>query len=434
MADRKIISVTNSFDPTKAGQRRPAGTRSEYQGTKDADWECNSCGHKGITGNVKICPSCGNPKDSSEKYVAPPNDRHYLNTEELQARGVDRDHGSDEECPFCQARIAPKTQVCPQCGGNIKGVGKTSRICPGCERETNDLSCPACGTMTNPKTSKSRNLSPTQGNYQPLSERKNPNGIKKFLKIAGGIAGIALIIFTLVMIFTPKVKVGSVSQNSWSCSVPRQEYQYNFHGDWYLPQNADPINRYLKFHHYDQVYVRTDTVCADEWEVVGSHTEYGTEQVCETDSIYVGSTTTCYDDGTCDTEDNYDDVTTCHDKSTSEEVDDYGWVNHCHQKDIYRDVPVDQMWYEYNLWEWASIAPLTTSGNDNLITCSIVSETQTVKQVGDPDIACSTTFVVGEKQYQYQPDCASEFPLYTTDSQWQLTISGPSIIKVENVP
>lgn len=433
MADRKVVSQRNFIDPSKVGQRRPAGTGSEYQGTKDADWDCNSCGHKGVTGNVKICPACGNPKDGSEKYTEPTDNRPYLTAEELQARGVDRDHGSDELCPFCQAHIAPKTEVCPQCGGIIKNVGKTSRICPNCERETNEIYCPNCGTTTNSKSDIKR--SPlTSTRSLPIPELDNSDGIKKFLKVVGGVAAIALVIFIMAMIFTPKVKIGSVSQSSWSCSVPRQEYQYNFHGNWYLPENADPVNQYMKFHHYDQVYVRTDTVCADEWEVVGSHTEYGTEQVCETDSVYAGSTTTCYDDGTCDTEDNYDDVTTCHNEPTSEEVDDYGWVNHCHQEDIYEDVPVEQMWYEYNIWEWASIAPLTTSGNDTQISCPVVAETETLKQAGNPDITCDTTFAVDKKQYQYRPDCVSEFPRYSTGSNWQLTISGPSIIKVESVP
>ncbi len=124
MAERKLVSSTKSVNPKKAGMTKPAGTRTVYVGTVDADWTCNSCGHDHINGSTKLCPMCGNPKDSTETYVTPADSRPFLTEKDMKARGVDLDHGSDEECPFCNAKIAPKSKICPNCGGAIKMSGK----------------------------------------------------------------------------------------------------------------------------------------------------------------------------------------------------------------------------------------------------------------------------------------------------------------------
>ncbi|HSV94538.1 MAG TPA: hypothetical protein VLH94_00970 [Spirochaetia bacterium] len=436
MAERKIVSQTHFVDLSKVGDRKEASVGSVYVGTKDADWTCNSCNHGPINGRKKLCPMCGNPKDSTETYVASTDNRPFLSDKDMEDRGVDLDHGSDEECPYCKARIAPKTQICPQCNGTIKNVGKTKRICPTCSRESNALICPSCGDKTVSKSEQSSSIppSPPSGNFYTASGDEQPTRTPPWFLIGGIIAAVAIIVFGIIMIFSPKERVGTVVSSSWSCSVPYQEYQYNQHSDWYVPVGGDYISQSDEIHHYDQIYVRTDRVCNNEWEVVGSHNETTYERVCETHSEYSGSTTTCYDDGTCDTTDDYNDVTECHSEPRTESVDDYGYVEHCHNEDIYDQVPVYSPYYVYNIWEWVSLNPLTSNGTDNTIVCPKVSESETARQSGNESTTCETTFQVSKKQYSYKPNCSTEFPNYFRGSEWNLTITGPFIKAVAPLP
>ncbi len=425
-------------DPNKVGRTRPKGTGSEYAGMRDQDWRCSSCSNpKPIRGNIKICPNCGNPKDRTEKYEAPPIDRAYLTSNEIKDRGVERGHGQDEVCPYCQSHVTTKTEVCPNCQGTIKNVFRAERVCPNCKRETNDIGCAACGS---PTVSKLTTASPKQPSTQSATHGSHESGSvvnKQYLVYAGIIGLLALLIFGLISIFRPHDEIASVSSNSWSCSVPLQEYQYNFHSDWSLPADADLITSYEKFHYNDKVEDGYEEVCEDKWEVVGFHYEDVTNEVCVSQpDEYVDTTESCdIDESVCTYVDNYRSVPdVCSDVTTSEKVNDSDWVTYCSDVMQYKDVPVNDIYYEYNIWEWVSLNPLSTSGNDNLISCPVVNVTQTVRQSGNPNIDCNTQFQVGKKYYPYSPDCSSQFPAFSQGSEWLVTISGPSITEVNYVP
>lgn len=440
MAGRKVVSRSISVDPNLVGKKYSTGGTHSL-GIKDAEWDCNSCGHKNIVGNVKICPSCGNPKDSSENYREPSIERPYLSPAELDARGVDKDHGSDEECPSCGSKVPPKTQICPQCGSSIKNVGKTTLVCPNCSRETMMSLCQSCGTATVPKTLQARR-EPSITTYSPSfpsTVEPGTNGMPKWLLAMIGLGAIGIIslcIFGAINYFTPKVNVGSVSASSWSCEVPVIENQYVLTGSWNgVPAGGDYVREYEKFHHNDKVFDHTDPGCKDYWEVVGNHQGPGTpKDVCVDNYVYDYTEHIVYDDGTKEDIVHTKNDPICHEEPTTITIDDYDWVEHCNPFPVYRDVPVNQTWYEYNIWQWVSLKPLSASGNDSVISCPAVHETNKYKQNGNPTIVCATSFSINEDQYPYSPDCSNEFPRYFVGSQWQVTTSGPSITKIEVVP
>jgi hypothetical protein len=211
------------------------------------------------------------------------------------------------------------------------------------------------------------------------------------------------------------------------------EYQYNFHTDWTLPEGADLVQSYEKFHHNKQVEAGLKEVCEKKWEVVGSHEEPKTKHVC-TPGEYIETIETCDDETSVCTYDKVYGPETCEDvPDGTETIQDKDWVERCEDKMQYKDEPVNQTYYEYNIWEWASINPIASSGNDNVIACPVVTETETLRQNGNPTTTCQTSFSVGEDTYPYSPDCQNQFPIFSQGSQWTVTISGPSITDVNSL-
>jgi rRNA maturation protein Nop10 len=355
----------------------------------------------------------------------------------MEKRGIDLERQKDEECPFCQSRIKSKSEICPNCGGNIKNVYKTDRMCPNCQRETNKKECPSCGVRTEPKypaSSSPQQPAKIQSSFGVVPQTTTPSGNNRNLLVAGVVGLIIAFVILMVTIFKPHDEVGLVSANSWTCSVPLQENQYNFHSDWSLPQGADLIRSYEKFHHNEKVEIGYKKVCENKWEVVGSHQEPKTKEVC-TPGAYVETIETCDEEtNVCTDEDIYE-PDSCEDvPDGTVEVDDYGWVEHCEDVMQYKDEPVNQTWYEYNIWEWVSINPLSSSGEDNVVTCPVVTETETIHQNGNASVACQTSFSVEEKTYSYSPDCQNQFPAFSLGSSWLVTISGHSITEVNYLP
>lgn len=423
-------------DKDKVGTRRPADStgRTVFAGMKDADWQCNSCGSpEEIPATIKVCPNCRNPKDASEGYHSPSSPRPYLTQADMDARGIDMERQQDEECPFCESRLTSKTEVCPNCGGNVSSVYKAERICPSCERETNNQNCPACGTATLSKSLSTLPKASTTKLQNPARESKKHSSSN--LAIGAVVSLVLLCIFAAIgLLFKPHDEIGSVASNSWTCSVPLQEYQYNRHSDWTLPEGADLIQSYEKFHHNEKVEDGLKEVCEDRWEVVGYDQVPKTKEVC-TPGEYIETIESCDEETSVCT---YTDVygpDSCVDVPDGfDKVDVYDWVTYCEDKMQYKEVPVNQIYFEYNIWEWVSINPATTSGNNNQVACPLVTPSQTIKQSGNPDVSCQTEFTVGNKNYPYTPDCLLQFPLFSEGSQWLVTISGPSIIEVSPVP
>ncbi len=341
MTKKRVVSRSSHVDPNKAGKRKAAGTREVYQGTIEAQWTCSSCGRTGIPGRQKRCPSCGNPKDTSEEYEAPAGHGSYLSEAELRDMGVDpKLHLSDETCEYCGAKLKPGTQKCPNCGAALGDVGYTTRHCPACGRESNEETCPNCGSPTEEKLVAHREAeAPPPPPPKPKATESKGLNLKVLLPIAIGVLFLCAITCLIAFVLFPRNETATVSGYAWERKILVQEHQYNRHEGWDPPADADIEQREERIHHHDQVKVGTEEEC-------------GYEEECETHSVYDHTETVCYDDGTCDEKDVYRDERECHDEYVCKEVP------------IYEDVPVYQTWYIYSVWEWVDLDPIIARGDD----------------------------------------------------------------------
>ena len=410
MTKRRVVSRSSYVDPSKAGKRKPAGTTHVYCGTVEAQWTCNSCGRAGIAGSVKKCPSCGNPKDSSETYAAPSTRGQYLTPEQLKTIGIDSEqHLSDEECEYCGAKLKPGTQKCPNCGAALSEVGYTTRECPACGRQSNEEKCPNCGTPTEEKLASHREEPPSP---PPPPPAPSPPASFDFSKlIVPGIIGLVLLcilgcIFTFIL--WPRNEVATVTAVAWERTIRIEEHQYNRHEGWSLPSDADVHSRDERIRSYDKIQVGTEEEC-------------GYEESCTSHSVYDHTDTVCYDDGSCDEEDVYRTERECEDEYV------------CNDVPVYEDMPVYDTWYIYDVWEWVSIQPATVQGDDNAPYWPEVKLTDEQREEKREE-QCNVTFTNDKgKNYPFNAPC-DELGAYTHGSEWDIKRNTKRVLEVKPRP
>ena len=84
-------------------------------------WDCDKCGQKAIRGDVRNCPSCGNPRNESVKfYLLEGKDEKV---EDL-AQAEKFKAGADWVCSFCEALNSVTDKNCISCGASQESSEK----------------------------------------------------------------------------------------------------------------------------------------------------------------------------------------------------------------------------------------------------------------------------------------------------------------------
>lgn len=424
---KKVVSRSRFVDPSKVGRRTSANVSRVHVGTVEARWDCTSCGTANLPGFTKVCPKCGNPRDKDETYQPPADMRkaRLLSAEELQSAGVAEDHLGDQQCGYCGYFSKPGTPVCPYCQANLTDVARTSRKCPNCEHETNDVTCSQCGETTKAKGSDEDEESSQAWSFQPPQLGNFDWSQYSWLKwMPVALAVIGLIAFLL----WPRQAQVSVTDAWWVYTVNLQEYQYNPHEGWNLPAGADKTSEETRIHHYDTIIDGYHQECHDEYEVTGYETVTDTEQVCE--SVYSHTDVTCYDDGSCDYDDVYE--TECHSEPVSRQEPVYGYVEHCEQVADTHEEPRYAQYYFYMIWEWVGINPAVSTAHDFApywSTDYVIDDTH--REAGRlEEYYVTLTTEDGEDTFSLTPGSFAEYNLYQIGSQWLITHSGGIITEI----
>lgn len=414
MAKKRVVSRSSYVDPNKVGKKKPTGgSKRVHQKIVESYWNCTSCGNSNIPGRIKVCPNCQNTKDKDEEYQQPERNAPALTQRELDEMGVDSDHSSDQTCEYCGAKSKPGTATCPHCNASLLDVARTGRVCYSCGQETNYGKCPSCGATTRSKNDQTRSSYYSQpvgqsSRYQPVKVRAYPKfkGVDLTSPYIWGPALGLLLIAILAFIFWPRHAEVQVQSVSWKAEIYLQEYQYNQHEGWSLPQGADLISTDSRIHHYDQVPDGTETVYYDE-------------QVCE--DVYSHTETTCYDDGTCDVDDVY--RTQCHPEQRSREVPKY------------KDVPVYETYYLYKQWEWVNISPAVETGTnfEPYWPSGYLIDTKHRESGRKMTFAVRLIEPESGDDFTYNPDSLEEFKTFNVNSMWEITHTGKHITEIERI-
>ena len=344
-------------------------------------WDCRYCDTKGILGRYRECPNCGKARDGDTKFYMP---QKHSYVEEDKAKKINRN--PDWVCNYCGEQLnSDNDKFCKSCGAprdsenlnyhqyqekkKVESEEKRKRqedkakkinrnpdwVCNYCGEQLNsdnDKFCKSCGA---PRDSENLNYHQYQEKKKVESEEKrkrqeekqnivNNKAVSSRLKINWkAIISILLGVFLvigLVGIFIPREKEVTILELSWNREISIETIETFEENGWSLPNGAKLRYTATELHHYIQVldHYETKTREVAKERIVGyedyvaGHKDLGNgyfEEIINSRPIYE----------------------TYYEQETYEEA-------------IYRDEPVYQTKYYYDIDRWTYNRSVKTSGND----------------------------------------------------------------------
>lgn len=269
-------------------------------------WDCSTCGHKGNYGPHTRCKNCGAPRPKDVKFYLP--EQEEIVKDEVRLK--EAREGPDWHCGHCGNSNKARLSTCSSCG-NARDL------------QSGDTVYEVRRLPNNP---------PPDNNT--ASPRK-PG--RTFLKLIGTVLGLILVC-TFTTIACRKTQPVPVEGFRWERQTEMENYTWVTHESWDYPNDGELLASFEAIHHYDHVYVRTETRTREVQIKVGE-----TEYVCGQRDLGNGY----FEDEYCS-------------------APIYETQTESYQEDIYEDIPVYQTKYRYRIMEWIYDHTIKATGNDHI--------------------------------------------------------------------
>lgn len=285
-------------------------------------WKCPYCGTV-VRADNRNCPSCGTPIPDNTKFFV---------DETKAMEYVPPSQESDTPnwiCEYCNSQNRADALVCEGCGAP-KSESKRDYF--------GSTDSPVSNNNTNADfesefetESESDNTENSFHDYRSTAEQGNTKAsfIAKYGKIAGIITACLLVILSLIWLFTPVSRVSTIESFSWSRIIAIEEFKKCRESDWSLPAGAELVYTRLEVHHYVSVF---------------DHYEKKSKQVATQEPD--GYTYKDLGNGQFDEVPKYKTV----------------YKTEYYTEAVYRDEPVYQTKYYYDIGRYKKIDSINTSG------------------------------------------------------------------------
>lgn len=276
-------------------------------------WDCFVCGKKGNLGPETTCGNCGASRPKDVVFYLPTDAQVVEEEQQLaEARA-----GADWSCSYCATQNKATATMCSNCGNDRA------------EAEDKDLNTFEYSLDDVPMAGARGFDRP--GQAPPPSPPKRNKLWSRLLLIAGVIGAIVLLYGINRSIEVPIVDM------SWERQIGLEEYKEVQEEDWSTPAGATNVESFRAVHHYDQVLERYETRTRTVQKQVGTR-----QVACGQRDLGNGYFETKY----CD-----------------EPI--YENVQETYEEPIYRQVPIYQTKYRYNVFKWTDAQPMVASAHDN---------------------------------------------------------------------
>lgn len=282
---------------------------------REARWDCQYCGAKGNLGRHKSCNNCGRSRPAGTKFYLA-GDEELIDDEALLEQAA---KGPDWVCAFCGTSNSVERETCRSCGAPREADSHQQAV-----TDYGIGEAPTTGDMTveeRPPAAKEE-AAPATGNRNKIILI----GVVAFVVLCLGLAAAFLI-------FGGRDEGATVSGFEWERAVEVEAYQTVEEEDWDVPDGGRIKSQRQEIHHYDDVL--------DHYETRQRQVQVGTEEyVCGQRDLGNGF----FEDITC-------------------ERPVYGMEDY--DEPIYRQEPVYQTMYVYDIDKWVVVRTDQASGDDH---------------------------------------------------------------------
>ena len=269
-------------------------------------WDCPSCGSTGIPGTTYDCPNCGRQRGKETKF--------YMKSGKVEYVPGHKVVGADWYCEYCGALNTAGKTVCENCGA------------PKEESKDDYFS------LQKPKPKPAAQSAPKPVSSQPKPPEKK--GLPTWAWIVGGFILIILISNLISsLVNKPRDYTFDVTQMSWENSIEIDECRTFRESDWTLPSDAVLAYTATEIRGYESVLDHYETVTKSRQVQDGGHYE-------------------------TDYTDNGDGTFTEHQTF----VPDYTTEYYDEEEPVYRQDPIYDTKYYYDIDKWVHERTETTSG------------------------------------------------------------------------
>ncbi len=222
---------------------------------REARWDCQYCGTKGNLGRHKSCNNCGRSRPAGTKFYLASDDEIVQDAQLLDEAAK----GPDWVCAFCGTSNGVERETCRSCGAPREADSHQQAVTDYGVGEA-----PRTGDMTveeRPATAEPQKA--------PASQNRNRIilvGVVALVVLCAGLAAAFLI-------FGGREQGATVSGFEWQRAVAVEAFQTVEEEDWSVPEGGRILSERQEIHHYDDVLDHYETRQREVQEQVQVGTE-----------------------------------------------------------------------------------------------------------------------------------------------------------------
>ncbi len=292
-------------------------------------WDCSYCGTNKIKGTLHDCPNCGRQRGKEVRFYMDASNKEYLTDHKVE--------GADWYCDYCGALNKASLTVCENCA-SPREESKQDYFSFNEDRQNRRMSDVEASDKTRPTYKQQENTYRTNSVEPKLPAKPTfsiESWLRRHIKQLGLLAGIPLFILLLIFIFKPRTNVMQVTDVKWTNTIEIEELKTFDEDDWHLPAGARLKYTRSEIRDYESVLDHYEIVTKSRQVQDGGHYEY-------------------------DYSDNGDGTFTEH----SHFVPEYKTEYYEEQEPVYRQEPIYDTKYYYEIDRWVYERKVVTSGSD----------------------------------------------------------------------
>jgi len=298
---------------------------------REGRWDCASCGTKGNLGRDTDCPNCGKPRGPNVEFYLPSNAPKVTDEKSLKEAKA----GPDWYCEHCGASSRASQITCDNCGAP-KGDSQNNRV--------GDYIPPPKKEPT-----RTKQIDPDSYSYASTRDQDNSDEEKEIDSIPRSnrrktvitvilIASVALLSILVYAFFKTKNVPLTLDRVTWEREIEIEKYKTVIEEGWDVPTGGRVIKSERKIRDYKKVLDHYDTKSKTERVQTGTETE---EYNCGQKDLGNGF----FEDKICERQ-----VPVYTDKQVE------------YQEPVYREEPIYDDWYKYEIERWKPERTLNTAG------------------------------------------------------------------------